>query len=149
MPIAFLIFVLWIISGIFHQALYLLLPILGFIYGWAKDFKFNLNKVTRPYFLLFLTFGIILLFQILNNHQLTLYNLEGLSKPFVYFSFGLFVFGINSETLKKIMDLIIWYVILSIPYGIYLFLQGERFANFFPHYNHYAYVLVVLLLYIL
>jgi O-antigen ligase len=57
--------------------------------------------------------------------------------------------GVNHLALKTALDLIISLVIVSIPYGIFVYLNGGRFESIFPHSNHYAYVLAILLFYVL
>lgn len=144
-----LIFTLWILSSRFHQSLYLLFTFLGLYFGLTKSWNVKANYLILSFLLLSFIFTLISILKIALTGEFEVYNIKGLVRFYSYTLFAIFLLGTSTPTLKRVISLSIIYISFTLPWGLYNLTQGQRYFNIFEHPNHFAYVIAILVTYVL
>jgi O-antigen ligase len=58
------------------------------------------------------------------------------------------IVGFSANTLKTALNAIIGFIVIATPWGAYNAVNGLRYYNIFQHPNHFGYVLVLLIAYV-
>jgi O-antigen ligase len=146
--LSFLIICLWTLSITIHQSLYFLFVFLGLYYTITKSWHIKFNYLTTSFTFLLIGFSFITLIHFLVSFEITYFNIKGVMRYFSYFFCSILVVGFSANSIKTALNLIIRYIALTTPWGIYNAIGGDRYYNIFDHPNHFAYVIVLLLAYL-
>lgn len=139
---------IWVISGLYHPAALVLSLGLGMTYVLLRNA--NIQKSISSTFYMRLTLIYIFFFVIhfILYQKAELFWIKGLIRVLSYFSFAMLIAifpkRILESSLKLIIGLIVTY---SLTMGVYINMIGRRNSFIFSHANHFAYVLVVLIVY--
>ncbi len=142
-----ILFGLFVLSGYDHRTLYFLYPFLGALFLLYNNFKLKGHPTLLIRY--FIPFCIIFCFQILLYFE-GWFSVQGFLRYIVYLLLFIFIYNVDSLTLRLFIKLITILLFISIPYGFYVSqIQHSRFEFIFDHSNHLAYVCVLLTLYFL
>ncbi len=138
------IIICFFLAAVYHQALYILIPITTLFYlSYYRQSKLELNGVIKLYFsLVMVVISFFLLHSILYL-SFESYSIKGIARYISYFMFAIMLSHFQLKDIAKAFKLLIVYFTLSIPLGVYQFLELGRYQNIFSHANHLAYVLVM------
>ena len=74
---------------------------------------------------------------------------KGLLRYFAYFSFALYAATLSKRVILLLFKTIILFFIFSLPLAIYQINVIGRYQNIFAHANHFAYVLIIFIYFII
>jgi len=75
--------------------------------------------------------------------EVRLFSIKGLLRFVAYFLFAVLISYVNKKEIKYFFIITAFYFLLTIPLGIYQFLEMGRYRNSWDHSNHLAYVLTM------
>ena len=132
------------LAGFFHQGLYVLIPFLTLYYiSNQKESRLTLNPVSKIYlYVVLVVLGFVVL-QSLLYLEVRLFSIKGLLRFVAYFLFAVLISYVNKKEIKYFFIITAFYFLLTIPLGIYQFLEMGRYRNSWDHSNHLAYVLTM------
>jgi O-antigen ligase len=134
----------FVISAAYHQLAYFIIPLLsGYHLFYKKPFRITLNKISRLYFYLILTIILFFILQSIFNLKLNIFSIKGVARYLTYFLFLIMIFSFNIKDIKYFFQLLIFYFVLTLPWGIYQVIELDRYRNILMHSNHLAYVLAI------
>lgn len=140
------IFVCFILSGFFHQGLYILFPILTLYYiSFQKKSKLILNPISKIYLYIVLVAFVFFAIQSILYFDIKIFSIKGLLRYVAYFSFAVFVSYMTKENIKYFFVILVAYFIITIPIGYYQTINLGRYQNVLGHSNHLAYVLSMII----
>lgn len=137
-----------LLSTVFPAALYFYLPLL-IIYSLLIRNAISVNKISRLY--LYLFFLVLAFFGIhsMLSEGVQLVYVKGLLRYFAYFSFALYAATLSKRVILLLFKAIILFFIFSLPLAIYQINVIGRYQNIFAHANHFSYVLMICIYFII
>ena len=144
------IFIYFIISGFFHQGLYILFPLLTFYYiSYQKGSKLKLNPISKIYLYVVLVALTLFTLQSIFYFDIKIFSIKGCLRYFAYFSFAVFVSYTSKENIKYFFVILIAFFIITLPLAFYQIAHYGRYQNVLGHSNHLAYVLSMLIYFLI
>lgn len=145
----FVLFLCFLLAAFFHQALYLLIPVIS-IYRLATSNNqvLKLTPAIKLYLSVFLVATGLFLIQSIFEMEIRLFSIKGLARYASYLLFTALAFSFGRKELEGVFRLIIVYFVVTLPLGIYQVAEIGRYQNIFEHANHLAYVLAILIYYL-
>lgn len=130
------------IAGFFHQGLYFIIPFLTTYYiSTQKESRLTLNPVSRIYLCIVLVVLGFFIVQSLLDLEIKIFSIKGWLRFIAYFLFAVLISYVDKKDIIAFFKIITFYFILTIPVGVYQFLEYSRYRNIWDHSNHLAYVL--------
>lgn len=140
------IFVCFILSGFFHQGLYVLFPLLTLYYiSFQKKLRLNLNPVSKIYLYIVLAALAFFAIQSILYFDIKIFSIKGCLRYIAYFSFAVFASYMTKQNIKYFFVILVAYFILTLPLGYYQTINYGRYQNVLGHSNHLAYVLSMII----
>ncbi|MEM9001238.1 MAG: O-antigen ligase family protein [Bacteroidota bacterium] len=134
----------FIIAAIFHQALYVLIPITSVGYLLIrKTPKLTLDPVVKLYFKVVVVATLFFLLQSLMNSDIAIYSIKGIARYVSYFLFAVLVLSLDTVQIKNFFKIVITFFAITLPLGFYQVWALGRYQSFFNHANPFAYVLCI------
>ena len=144
------VFICFILSGFFHQGLYIIFPFLTLYYiSYQKETKLVLNPVSKIYFYIVLVALFFFALQSILYLNINIFSIKGCLRYVAYFSFAVFASYLTKEDIKYFFILLIAYFILTLPISYYQTINLGRYQNVLGHSNHLAYVLSILIYFLI
>jgi len=138
----FIILVCFFLAGFFHQGLYFLIPFLTLYYvSTKKESKLFINPISKIYLNIIIIVLMFCLIQSVLSLEIEIFSLKGLLRFVAYFLFAVLISYVRISDIKAFFKLIVFYFLITIPVGVYQFLEWGRYRNTWDHSNHLAYVL--------
>ncbi len=146
----FVSFLCFLLAAFFHQALYLLIPILS-IYRLTtiNNQVLKLTPAIRLYLSVFFVVSGLFLVQSIFEMEIRLFSIKGMARYTTYLLFAALAFSFSRNDLERVFQVIIMYFVITVPLGIYQVLEVGRYQNIFEHANHLAYVLTIVIYYLI
>jgi len=130
------------LAGFFHQGLYVLIPFLSIYYiSNQKESRLTLNPISKIYLYVVLVVLGFFVVQSILYFEIKIFSIKGLLRFLAYFLFAVLISYVNIKDIKHFFKIAAFYFVLTIPVGIYQFLEWGRYRNTWDHSNHLAYVL--------
>lgn len=130
------------LSAFFHQGLYILIPFLSLYHiSSQKESKLSLNKISKIYLYVVIVVLSFFIIQSLLYFDIKIFSIKGWLRFLAYFLFAVLISYMKKSDIKYAFIIIALYFVLTIPIGIYQFLELGRYKNVWDHSNHLAYVL--------
>lgn len=145
----YILIMLFFISGFSHQLMYFAFPVLALISLFGTDFKIDRKDVAMTYFLFFVLLAGLTLMQSIHSTSFHLFAIKGLFRYFAYFSLAIFMASMSAEEIKSFLTYVSYIFLLLCPLAIVQTIQQGRYQLLFEHPNHLAYVLVLLIYFVL
>lgn len=144
------IFVCFILSGFFHQGLYIVFPLLTFYYIYfQKESSLVLNPISKLYlYIVLVAIGLFVIQSVLFL-DIKIFSIKGCLRYIAYFSFAVFVSYTSQKNIKYFFVILIAYFILTLPLAYYQIVHYGRYQNVLGHSNHLAYVLSMLIYFLI
>ena len=143
-----IVVICFLLSAIIPQALYFILPILFFYTLWLQE-SLSINRLTRIYLGILIAVFIFLIVHIFSHQSIEFIFLKGFLRYFSYTAFALYLARLSAKNILLIFRVISIFIMLSLPLTIYQFILFNRGDNIFMHANHFAYVLVIFIVFLL
>ena len=143
-----IVMICFVLSAVIPQALYFILPFLFLYTLWLQE-SLSINRVTRIYLGILIVVFIFLIVHIFSHQSIEYIFLKGFLRYFSYATFALYLARLSSRDILIIFQMISVLVILTLPLTIYQFFIFDRGASIFMHSNHFAYVLVISIVFLL
>lgn len=140
---------LFFISGSFHQLMYIAFPLLAIVSIYERGFEVPQNELTKLYLGLLLAVCTITFLQYLVHGSLPDYTFKGILRYLSYFCLCIFLTSFTASGWTFFFNSTIKIFALLTPYALVEVILYERYVFIFHHANNLAYVLVLLLFYIL
>ena len=138
------IIICFLFAVVFHQALYVLIPITTLFYlSYFRHSKMQLNGVIKLYFGLVATVTTFFILHSILSLSFEVYSVKGIARYVSYFMFAIMLSHFDNSDISNSFKVLIVYFALSLPIAGYQFLELGRYQNIFSHANHLAYVLVM------
>lgn len=145
-----IIFVFFILSGFFHQGLYLLFPFFTLFYiSFQKESKVALNPISKIYLYFVLAALGFFAIQSILYFEINVFSIKGCLRYFAYFSFALLASYLTKKDLKYFFAILVIYFILSLPMSYSQIINLGRYQNVLGHSNHLAYVLSMIIYFLI
>ncbi len=145
-----LVFILlFFIAGSLHQLLYVAFPLLAFLSIYERGFEVPQNPLTKLYLGLLMAICTITLLQYIVNGILPDYTFKGILRYFSYFCLSIFLTSFTPSSWSFFFNTIVKIFALLTPYALVEVMLHDRYVFIFHHANNLAYVLVLLLFFIL
>ena len=133
-----------LVSAFFHQALYFVIPLLSIYHlSYRKDATLRLNPVLKLYLSVVVAVVSFFVIQSLLGFEIKFFSLKGIARYVTYFLFAALVFSFDNRSIGLVFRLLILYLVLTLPLGVYQVIAIDRYQNIFSHANHLAYVLAI------
>ena len=143
-----IVMICFVLSAIIPQALYFILPIL-FVYTlWVQE-SLSINKLTKIYLGILIAVFIFLIVHSFSHQSIEFIYLKGFLRYFSYAAFALYLARLSARNILIIFNGISVLLLMTLPLTIYQFVLFDRGANIFMHSNHFAYVLVICIVFLL
>lgn len=140
------IFICFILSGFFHQVLYILFPLLTLYYIiFQKASRLTLNPVSKIYLYIAIVAVGLFIIQSILYFDIKIFSIKGCLRYVAYFSFAVLVSYLTEKNIKYFFLILIAYFILTLPMGYYQTMNLGRYQNVLGHSNHLAYILSILI----
>lgn len=144
------IIICFLLAAVFHQALYVLIPITTLFYlSYFRHSKMELNGVIKLYFGLVATVIVFFLLHSVLYLSFEVYSIKGIARYVSYFMFAIMLSHFSKGDIANSFKLLIVYFALCIPVAVYQFIELGRYQNIFSHANHLAYILVMCIYFLL
>lgn len=144
------VFICFILSGFFHQGLYLIFPFLTFFYiSYQNKSRLKLNPVSKIYLYIALVAFALFLIQSILYFDIKIFSLKGCLRYIAYFSFAVFISYMTKENIRFFFVILITYFVLTFPVSIFQTVNIGRYQNLVGHSNHLAYILSMLIYFLL
>lgn len=137
-----------LLSSVLPAALYFYLPLL-IIYSVLVRNAISVNKISRLYLYLFLLVLAFFGIHSMLSEGVQLVYVKGLLRYFAYFSFALYAATLSKRVILLLFKTIILFFIFSLPLAIYQINVIGRYQNIFAHANHFSYVLMIFIYFII
>ena len=138
------IIICFLFAAVFHQALYILIPITTLFYlSYFRHSKMQLNGVIKLYLGLVATVIAFFLLHSVLYLSFEVYSVKGIARYVSYLMFAIILSHFDKSDISNSFKVLIVYFALSLPIAVYQFLELGRYQNIFSHANHLAYVLVM------
>lgn len=139
-------FICFILSGFFHQVLYIFFPVLTFLYVINhKESKIYINSISKIYFYFLIVAIIFFVLQSILYQDIKFFSIKGCLRYAAYFSFAVFASYLSLNNIKYLLVMLVGYFILTLPISYFQIVNFERYKNIIGHSNHLAYVLSMLI----
>ncbi len=141
---SYVIVVILILSAVFHQSLYFLVPSLTIsLLYLKKDFKIELNSFISL-FLWLLGFVILSFFiQSIIDFNIKYESLKGILRVFIYLCFVIIGLKLDKKSIKQFILLSIILTIVLFPFTFKNIDKSLGYMGMFQHSNHLAYTTVI------
>ena len=134
--------VFFLFAGRFHQALYLLIPVLTLSHLYdRRSEKLYLSPILRLYLTVVVIVALFVGIQSVLNVDVYWFSIKGLARYFTYFLFAVLVSTFEIRSIELAFKTMIILLLVSLPWGVVQVLELGRYQNVFQHGNHLAYVL--------
>ncbi|MEC9209204.1 MAG: hypothetical protein VX762_02130 [Bacteroidota bacterium] len=143
-----IVFVCFLLSAIVPQALYFIFPVLLLYTIWLQE-SLSINRLTKIYISISLVVLFFLIIQVLYYQSIEFIYLKGTLRYFAYAAFALYLAKLSEKDISIIFILISLFILLTLPLTLYQLILFERGSNIFMHANHFAYVLVICIVFLL
>jgi len=143
-----IVMICFVLSAVIPQVLYFILPILFLYTLWLQE-SLSINRVVRIYIGILIVVFIFLIVHIFSHQSIEYIFLKGFLRYFSYATFALYLARLSARDILIIFQMISALVILTLPLTIYQFFIFDRAAGIFMHANHFAYVLVISIVFLL
>ena len=145
-----IVFVCFILSGFFHQGLYILFPFLTLYYiFFQKESRLKLNPVSKVYLYITLIALVFFVLQSILYLDIKIFSIKGCLRYVAYFSFTVFASYMSNKSIKYFFVVLAGYLILTLPLGYYQFVNLGRYHNILGHSNHLAYVISMIIYFLI
>lgn len=145
-----IIFICFILSGFFHQGLYLLFPFLTLFYvSYQKESRLSLNSISKIYLYFVLAALGFFAIQSILYFDIKIFSIKGCLRYVAYFSFSVFASYLTLKNIKYLFVLLVAYFILTLPLSLYQTVNLGRYRNILGHSNHLAYVLSMIIYFLI
>ena len=142
------ILICFFLAGLFHQGLYVFIPFLTLYYiSNQKASRLSLNPISKIYLTIVLVVLGFIVVQSILYFDIKIFSIKGWLRLVAYFLFTVLISYMTKDNIKYFFIIIIFYFVLTIPIGFYKVLNWdwERYKNVLGHSNHLAYVLSMLI----
>jgi O-antigen ligase len=139
-------FICFILSGFFHQGLYIFFPALTFLYViYQKESKIYINPISKIYLYFVIVAVVFFALQSIFYQDIKIFSIKGCLRYTAYFSFAVFASYLSQNNIKYLFVMFLVYFILTLPMSYFQIVNFERYKNIIGHSNHLAYVLSMLI----
>ncbi|MFT5627349.1 MAG: O-antigen ligase [Dokdonia sp.] len=130
------------LAGFFHQGLYIIIPFISIYYiSNQKESRLTLNPISKIYLYAVLVVLGFFLVQSILYFDIKIFSIKGWLRFISYFLFAVLISYMKQKDIKYFFVIIAIYFVLTLPVGVYQFLERGRYRNIWDHSNHLAYVL--------
>ena len=143
-----IVMICFVLSAIIPQSLYFILPILFLYTLWLQE-SLSINRLTKIYLGIFIAIFIFLIVHIFFHQTIKFIFFKGFLRYFSYAVFALYLARLSVRDILIVFRVIPIFLLLSLPLTIYQFILFDRGSNIFMHSNHFAYVLVICIVFLL
>ncbi len=140
----YILLILLILSTVFHQSLFLLIPVFTGTYFYIqKTTTLPYNGIIKNFSTLFFVVSLFLIVQSLLNLSITFEGVKGVFKIFLYLCIAILGVKLNLKTIERfiifslILNLLLW------PLTYKNIDPSGGYSGIFQHSNHLAYTLVI------
>lgn len=138
------ILICFFIAGFWHQGLYVLIPFITLYYlSNQKKSKLTINPVSKIYLYIVLVVLGFFVVQSILYFEIKIFSIKGWLRFVAYFLFAVLISYMKEKDIKYFFITIAFYFVLTIPVGVYQFIELGRYRNTWDHSNHLAYVLTM------